>query len=470
MGTLSRTRAAVLVAMVFAAVALVVVVQLWPRLAGRDERKKQQAPPTRDELEPEPSPDRTQVEPKKRLRTPTRSPESRPTKKRRRTRRERDSELGPILDGEGLKRPSCTRRPYDQQERSCLPVIDSHTHIMPIYRTVRVAIELFRRAGVVKFVNKSGGYYGSKRYKAHLAVQRALGWDRFAFFINLDWRGVDEPGWGEREAKNLELAVRDGAVGVKIFKSLGLAVEDKDGKLLPVDDPRLFPIWKKAAQIGAIVALHTGDPKAFFEKPGPQNERNDELSIAKSWSFYGPKYPKRETLLAQRDHLLQLFPKMIVLGIHFGNNPEDIDYVARTLERYPNFYVDVSARLGEIGRHPPEKVRKIFERFPTRILFGTDLFITMRGYQLGSVSKTKPKFDDALRFYSDHWHYFESDDRKIAHPTPIQGRWTIDAIGLPPALLRAFYYDNAWRLIFEPQIARRKRLGDYQRLRKGIVH
>ena len=476
MGTLSRTRATLLVAMVVVALGLVVVVQLWPGLVGL-ERKT--SAPERDGVplprnERGPGPDevpRSRTRERRETRRHPRTRRSADTKTpRRRSRRQRDSKLGKLLD-EGIQgpRPACDRRPFTASNRACLPVIDSHTHISPLYRPVRTAIEIFRRTGVVKFVNKSGGRYGSPRYKAHIAVQRALGWDRFAFFINLDWRGVNKPGWGEREAKNLALAVREGAVGVKIFKTLGLGVEDEKGKLLPVDDPKLFPIWKKAGEIGAIVALHTGDPKAFFEKPGPTNERNDELTKAPSWSFYGPKFPKRETLLAQRDHVLQLFPKTTFLGIHLGNNPEDIDYVARTLERYPNFYVDVAARLGEIGRHPPAKVRRLFERFPTRILFGTDIFVTSRGYQLGSVSKTKPLFEDAIAFYRAHWHYFESSDRQIAHPAPIQGKWKIDAVGLPRPLLQAFYYDNAWKLIFVPQIARRKRWGDYQRYRLGIV-
>lgn len=354
-------------------------------------------------------------------------------------------------------------------ERFAFPVIDSHTHIRPTWRSVKPALAIFRRVGVVKFVNKSGGRYGTPRYKAHVRLQQLMGWHRFAFFITLNWKGVNDPGWGEREAKNLALAVKDGAVGVKIFKALGLAVKDTSGKLIAVDDPRLFPIWRTAGKIGAIVAMHTGDPKAFFEKPGPQNERWDELKIAKSWSFYGPKFPSRKTLLAQRDNLLRRFPQTIFLGIHFGNNPEDIDYVARTLANFPNFYIDVAARLGEIGRHAPEKVRALFLRFPKRILFGTDLIISGRYMQLGSVSAKQPTVDDAVRFYLDHRRYFETSLKQIRHPTPIQGRWRINAIALPRGLLRRFYFTNAWDLIFRPQIARRRQIGDYKTYRRGKI-
>jgi len=95
---------------------------------------------------------------------------------------------------------------------------------------------------------------GTGRFKATLEVKQRLG-ERFAFFVNLDWRGVDHPQWALREAQRLEEAVKLGARGVKIFKNLGVGVRTNDGELLKVDDPRLDPIMEKAGQLGAIVAV-----------------------------------------------------------------------------------------------------------------------------------------------------------------------------------------------------------------------
>ena len=52
---------------------------------------------------------------------------------------------------------------------------------------------------------------------------------RFVFFANVNFRGVGEPGWGERAAAQLEADVAAGAAGLKIFKSLGLSARDTDG-------------------------------------------------------------------------------------------------------------------------------------------------------------------------------------------------------------------------------------------------
>ncbi|MCA9665205.1 MAG: amidohydrolase family protein, partial [Myxococcales bacterium] len=151
--------------------------------------------------------------------------------------------------------------------------------------------------------------------------------------------------------------------------------------------------------------------------------------------------------------VLARHPKTTFLGIHLANYPENLDYVDKLLDRFPNLYVDISARVPEIGRHPVEKVRRFFEKHQDRILFGTDLIVTPRGMQLGSVSPDPPTFKDAIKYYEAHRRYFETDLRNIKHPTPIQGRWRINAINLPKKILKKFYYDNADKLIFAPRRA-----------------
>jgi predicted TIM-barrel fold metal-dependent hydrolase len=341
--------------------------------------------------------------------------------------------------------PGCKKSPPASPARP--EIIDSHVHITPIDDSVDRALKIFSKNGITRFCTKSAGFVGTGRFKATLEVKQRLG-DRFAFFVNLDWRGVDHPQWGLREAQRLEQAVKLGARGVKIFKNLGVGVRTRDGKLLAVDDPRLDPIMEKAAQIGAIVAMHTSDPKVFFDAPTPENERYLELLFAPSWSFYGKDYPSRQSLLEARDRLIERHPQTTFLGIHLANNPEDIDYVDRILTKYPNLYVDTSARIGEIGRHPAEKVRKFLIKHQDRILFGSDLIVSPAGLQLGSLSIWPDDDSDADRFYRAHREYFETDHQRIDHPTPIQGDWKVDAINLPRDVLNKFYVRNAERLIW----------------------
>lgn len=327
------------------------------------------------------------------------------------------------------------------------PIIDSHVHLNPDQASLKRALALFDRNGITKFCTKSAGSPGGRRFAASVGMARKLG-DRFAFFANLDWRGIDDPAWPQREADKLTQAVRLGARGIKIFKALGLGVRLQDGSLLAVDDPRLDPIMTRAAENGAIVAIHTGDPKVFFDPPGPKNERHLELLFAPSWSFWGEGLPSRSALLAARDRLIARHPKTTFLLIHLGNNPEDLDATDRLLDKYKNVHVDTSARLGEIGRHPADAVRRFFVKHQDRILFGTDIVIRPDGYQLGSLSIWPDDESDADRFFALHRRYFETDEAGIDHPTPIQGSWTIDAIGLPETVLQKLYVDNAEKMIF----------------------
>ncbi len=333
-----------------------------------------------------------------------------------------------------------------------LSIFDSHTHITPLAESVNSALRIFEAAGVAKFAVKSAGTPGEPRYIMTRRIAEVLG-DKMAFFINLDWEDVDDPGWGKREADRLEQAMKDGASGVKIFKALGLGVRFKNEKLMRVDDKRMEPIWRRAGEVGAIVAWHVADPVAFFKPVDEKNERYGELSMAPEWSFHGKDYPSHEELLAQRDKVLRSFPKTIFLGIHLANHPEDLDYVDRLLDSCPNLFVDVAARLGEIGRHEAAKTRKFFIKHQDRILFGSDLIVTPRGMQLGSVSEEPPTFKDALKFYADHRRFFETADRNIPHPTPSQGPWTINAINLPRDVLGKLYQTNAEKLIFSKRRA-----------------
>ena len=170
--------------------------------------------------------------------------------------------------------------------------------------------------------------------------------------------------------------------------------------------------------------------------------------MAPDWSFYGKDYPSHAALLAARDRVLKKHPKTTFLGIHLANHPEDIDYVARLLRACPNLYVDISARVPEIGRHPVKKLRAFFTEFQDRVLFGTDLVVTGQGLQLGSVSPDPQGYPEAVEFYRDHRRFFESAKRQMKHPTPIQGRWRINGIDLPLPILKKIYYDNADALIF----------------------
>ncbi len=335
---------------------------------------------------------------------------------------------------------------------------DVHTHLSPY--TMKTFVDVMDANGVYRTVNMSGGSTPKRRVSTLQASSKFYG--RIANFANVDWSDIDEPTFGLRAAKSLREAVNDGFTGLKISKALGLGVKLKDGSYLKIDDPRLDPLWSEAGKLGVVVAIHTADPKAFFEPISENNERYAELSIAPSWSFHGDEFPSRKQLLDARNRVVKKHPKTTFMLLHFANNPEDIDEVRSILESYPNVILDVAARLAEIGRHDPKKVRKLFNDFQNRILFATDLQVGVQVYRdelylrvtLGSVSKTPPTLDDVSHFYDLHAQFFEAKDRVMEHPIPIQGDWKVRSLGLSDSVKAKLYYKNSERYIFAPWLGR----------------
>jgi predicted TIM-barrel fold metal-dependent hydrolase len=334
--------------------------------------------------------------------------------------------------------------------------IDVHAHISP--DGVERALQIMETWGIDGMVNLSGMTPGPPHHalETQLAAARASG-GRIAVFANAGFMralrmanlGI-RADYGNVMAEELALSKQLGAIGLKIPKGLGLGYPTPDGKrVLPVDDPGLDPLFDKAGELGMPVAIHTGDPKAFWLPADVKNERWDELQAHPEWSFRDQPVPSWEELYAAFERRVARHPKTIFIGVHFGNDPEDPDRVAQMLDKYPNLYIDTAARVPEIGRRDAAKMRLFYEKYQDRILFGTDLGVAAEqdGMMYGSNGANPPTVEDEARYFTSTWRYFETRDKQFESPTPIQGRWKIDGVGLPEAILRKIYFENAVRVL-----------------------
>lgn len=320
------------------------------------------------------------------------------------------------------------------------PVFDAHVHFLPDAAGLMAEVmEANNLCGVANLgvLERAGVSFG----ESMRAFRTVLG-ERMVYFPSPDFRDV-KPGFGQRMGDELARKVEGGARGLKIFKDLGLRHRDADGHLIAVDDPRLDPLWAAAGELGVPVLIHVADPVAFFEPLTPENERWDELQRHPDWHFAGAEFPGHDTLLEQRNRIIERHPRTTFIGAHLGNYPEDLSYVDQCLDRFPNFHVDTSARIGEIGRHAAAEARAFFLKHQDRMLFGYDL--VLRPVDAGDSTEL---LADIKERYDEHWRFFETNDRQIAYPGyPVQGRWKVDAIGLPGDVLQKLYLGNARRLI-----------------------
>jgi predicted TIM-barrel fold metal-dependent hydrolase len=321
--------------------------------------------------------------------------------------------------------------------------VDAHTHVST--EGVSRLLDLMSRYGVDHAVNFSGGWPARPLERSIRAADRTDG--RMSVMCNLPWQLLSRMGgFPQKGADALAACKKLGAKGLKINKVLGLAARDRQGRLVPVDDPRLDPIFDAAGRLGLPVAIHTADPKAFWSPVDPKNERYAELSAHPGWSYHGREVPSWKKLLGQLERRVARHPKTVFVGVHFGNAAEEPGLVDRMLDRYSNYYVDTAARIPELGRHDAEKMRRLFIKHQDRILYGSDLGVGTGELMLGSTGPEPPGPADVDRFFKSSYRYFETRDRGFAHPTPIQGDWSIDGIGLPRDVLAKIYCRNAVRI------------------------
>ena len=347
-------------------------------------------------------------------------------------------------------------------------LIDLHMHVSGTDERIARAVGIMDEVGIGVGVNLSGdgslpkigtvSRLAQNRDRADRAAPR-----RFVHYMNLDYSHWDKADWQEHAVRQIEEGHRQGAAGLKEYKRLGLYLKDSAGELIKIDDPKLDPVWRRCGELGMPVSIHVADPKAFWLPYDDQNERWAELKDHRSWWFGDPsKYPSREALLEARNRVIERHPETTFVCVHFGNNPEDIDWVAKSLDALPNMMVDIAARVPELGRHDPAKVRELFIKHQERIFFATD-FMVYDKLILGSGGDgAGPSDRDAVEFYNKHWRWFETADEQFSHMTPIQGDWKIDAIDLPAPVLRKIYFDNARKLLVRslpPPTLKAKRIG-----------
>jgi predicted TIM-barrel fold metal-dependent hydrolase len=321
------------------------------------------------------------------------------------------------------------------------PAIDAHNHLGEDFgggwedQPFEELIGLLDEAGIVRYIDLDGGW-GEDLLDSHLKLFKEKAPERFQVFGGVDWSKWVEMGdaFPEWAAGRLRAQKERGAEGLKIWKPFGLHVKDHIGKLVDVDDARLAPIWETAGELGLPVLIHVADPVAFFDPIDETNERWEELGAHPDWAFTSPPYPPFMHILDGLANLVTRHPNTTFIGAHVGCYAENLAWVGALLERCPNFHVDISGRIGELGRQP-YTTRKFFHKYADRILFGSDMGPYPEAYKL------------IYRFLETEDEYFNYS----VMPVPGQGRWYAYGINLPDEVLRKVYFENAARVLGNPR-------------------
>ena len=308
--------------------------------------------------------------------------------------------------------------------RAKFPVVDIHSH-----QRTPISPDEFDRVmkgmeanNLQILVNLSGGF-GDQLRRGAEALKASKYKDRMVLFANINFGGSVGPGFGAKAARQLDDDLKAGAMGLKIFKDLGMFVRKASGDRLPVDDPELDAVWETCARNNVPVLIHIAEPPAFFEPLDYTNERWLELAL----------YPDRrhqtgvrfEQLMTERNNMIRRHPNTKFILAHFGWHANDLARAGKLLDQNSNVYYDVAAVLYDFGRQPRAS-HDFFVKYQDRIVFGKD------SYQ-----------PDEYPYY---WRVFETNDEYFDYYRDYHAFWKLYGIALPDQVLKKLYYGNALRL------------------------
>jgi predicted TIM-barrel fold metal-dependent hydrolase len=266
---------------------------------------------------------------------------------------------------------------YSKRDFRRLEKIDAHMHVHgPADRLMAEAIaDHFR----ILTINVDAPDYPPIRDQQLGAVSLRKRYPgRVAFAATFSVKGFQNPGWSQGVLQDLEAAVAQGAVGVKIWKNIGMQLRDVDGSYVMPDDTRLEPIIAYLEREHLVLLGHQAEPRNCWLPLERMTVRSDREYFEAHPQYYMhlyPEMPSQESILAARDQTLRTHPSLRFDAVHLASLEWDVDRVADFLERFPNASVDMAARLVHLeyqAASQPEKVRRFLIRYQDRVLYGSD--------------------------------------------------------------------------------------------------
>lgn len=249
--------------------------------------------------------------------------------------------------------------------------------------------------------------------------------NRFGVFVNIDFNKIDDEDFATTNVQIIKDAVRQGVIGLKVYKNLGLNLKDNSGERVKVDDKRLNPIWEICGKLNIPVLIHSGEPSPFFEHIDKYNERFLHARQKPQSFRNSDEYPSFDEVMQEQHNMFKNNPNTTFINAHLGWYGNDLDKMSAQLDSLPNVYTEIGAVIAELGRQPI-RARKFFVEYQDRILFGKDTY-------------KKNEFNVYFRILETSDEYFDYYRKRHAH-------WKMYGLNLPDSILKKVYYKNAIKL------------------------
>ncbi|GAA4448270.1 hypothetical protein GCM10023189_05890 [Nibrella saemangeumensis] len=326
---------------------------------------------------------------------------------------------------------------YSLDDFKTVEKFDTHVHL----NTTNPA--LIEQAAEDKFrlltINVDAPTYPAIDDQQRLANQHRKAFpNRLAYATTFSVENWTSNDWSKQAISYIKNSVAQGAIGVKVWKNVGMTLRDNTGKFVMVDNPRFDPLFDYLAKNKIPLLGHLGEPKNCWlplDQMTVKSNRDYYTKHPEYHMYLHPEYPSYEAHIQARDRMLAKHPDLRFIGVHLASLEWSVDEIAKRLDRFPNMAIDMSARMAHLQYQAItdwQKVHDFLIKYQDRILYATDIAVDQTAT---SADTRKRAHDTWLR----DWRFLTSAD--VMTVPSIEG--SFKAMRLPRSVVDKLYSKNA---------------------------
>lgn len=345
---------------------------------------------------------------------------------------------------------------YSVEDFASIPKIDAHTHMNIADHAF---MEVARKNGFeILSVNVDYSDFPSLTDQAAAAVSlKKSAPDTFHFTTTFPMTNFGKPSWVAETNALIDREVAKGAIGVKVWKNIGMVERGGDGELIFIDDSRFNGVMTHIERKRLPLIAHQGEPHNCWLPLEEMTTENDRLYFAAHPEYHmykNPSMPSYEDLMTRRDAFVTAHPELSIVGAHLGSMEWSLELMAKHLDAFPNATLDMAARMSQLqylSNNDHEAVRQFLIRYQDRILYGSDLTQNPpsdeQRAQNPPIDTSQQFADVAVSVWKSDWMYLATDGTQYIGALKADAR----GLSLPKSVIRKIYYENTKRVFFAPK-------------------
>jgi predicted TIM-barrel fold metal-dependent hydrolase len=327
----------------------------------------------------------------------------------------------------------CSSTPGEKELYQQMTKIDAHVHI----RTSDPAIMEYAASEGFKLLTintRSNSQENIDSQKDFAMKMKSFFPNEISWLATFSMENFEEAGWADGVIRKLQEDLDQGASGFKIWKDIGMTFQDSLGRFVLLDNPLFERVLAFMEASGFPLLTHIGEPLNCWLPVDSMTVNGDKSYFTNHPEYHmylHPDYPSHERLMQSRDHVLATYPRLKMVGAHLGSLEWDVDVLAERLDRYPNFAVDMAARVCHFQIQERDKVHDFILKYQERILYATDLDV--------SEENVEDRIQWLQNEWRSDWRYFATDS--LMSSRNVEGEFM--GLDLDREVLEKIYYSNA---------------------------